>query len=82
MRLLLDAGETRLELGGAVRYAPRWLAVNDADALQRTLRAEVPWEHGAITLFGIVAAFGLAALIFTSGYALQQLRVGHARPTP
>jgi methyl-accepting chemotaxis protein len=31
---------------------------------------------GAITVFGIVAAFGLAALIFTSGYALQQLRVG------
>jgi methyl-accepting chemotaxis protein len=31
---------------------------------------------GAITLFGVVAAFGLAALIFTSGYALQQLRVG------
>lgn len=31
---------------------------------------------GAMTLFGIVAALGLAALIFTSGYALQQLRVG------
>ncbi len=31
---------------------------------------------GAITLFGIVAALGLAALIFTSSYALQQLRVG------
>jgi methyl-accepting chemotaxis protein len=30
----------------------------------------------AIVLFGIVAALGLAALLFTSGYALQQLRVG------
>jgi methyl-accepting chemotaxis protein len=30
----------------------------------------------AIVLFGVVAALGLAALLFTSGYALQQLRVG------
>src|SRR3979411_1034317 len=30
----------------------------------------------AIVLFGGVAALGLAALLFTSGYALQQLRVG------
>jgi methyl-accepting chemotaxis protein len=30
----------------------------------------------AIVLFGAVAALGLAALLFTSGYALQQLRVG------
>jgi methyl-accepting chemotaxis protein len=30
----------------------------------------------AIALFGIVTALGLTALIFTSGYALQQLRVG------
>jgi methyl-accepting chemotaxis protein len=30
----------------------------------------------AIVLFGVVAALGLSALFFTSGYALQQLRVG------
>jgi methyl-accepting chemotaxis protein len=30
----------------------------------------------AMMLFGIITALGLAALIFTSGYALQQLRVG------
>ena len=30
----------------------------------------------AIVLFGIIAALGLAALFLTSGYALQQLRVG------
>jgi methyl-accepting chemotaxis protein len=30
----------------------------------------------AIVLFGVVAALGLAALLFTSGYALQQLRIG------
>jgi methyl-accepting chemotaxis protein len=30
----------------------------------------------AIVLFAIIAALGLAALFFTSGYALQQLRVG------
>src|SRR3979411_2628584 len=30
----------------------------------------------AIVLFGGVAALGLAALLFTSGYALNQLRVG------
>jgi methyl-accepting chemotaxis protein len=30
----------------------------------------------AIVLFGIVAALGLAALLFTSGHALKQLRVG------
>ena len=30
----------------------------------------------AIVLFGVVAALGLAALLFTSGYALKQLRVG------
>src|SRR5664279_4832309 len=30
----------------------------------------------AIVLFGMVAALGLAALFFTSSYALKQLRVG------
>jgi methyl-accepting chemotaxis protein len=30
----------------------------------------------AIVLFGVVAALGLAALLFTSAYALKQLRVG------
>ena len=30
----------------------------------------------AIVLFGVIAALGLAALLFTSGYALKQLRVG------
>jgi alkylated DNA repair dioxygenase AlkB len=48
----LEEGETLLELGGCVRHAPGWLAANDADALQRTLRSGVPWEQGAITLFG------------------------------
>ncbi len=30
----------------------------------------------AISLFGLVTAIGFAALFFTSGYALEQLRVG------
>jgi hypothetical protein len=30
----------------------------------------------AVVLFGVITALGLAALIFASGYALQQLRVG------
>jgi len=30
----------------------------------------------AIVLFGVVTVLGLAALMFSSGYALRQLRVG------
>ena len=30
----------------------------------------------AVTIFGVVAALGFAAIFFTSGYALSQLRVG------
>lgn len=30
----------------------------------------------AISIFGVVAALGFAAIFFTSGYALNQLRVG------
>ena len=54
-------------------------AATDAATAGASAAAE-PLEGGArliaMTLFGIVAALGLAALIFTSGYALQQLRVG------
>jgi hypothetical protein len=30
----------------------------------------------AITIFGLITAVGLFAVLFTSGYALQQLRIG------
>jgi alkylated DNA repair dioxygenase AlkB len=52
MRLRLDDGETRLDHGGLVRYEPRWLAVDEADALMRALRADVDWTQGAIAMFG------------------------------
>ena len=48
----LGAGETRLDLGGLVRYAPGWLTVDEGDALMRALRAGVDWKQGAIAMFG------------------------------
>jgi alkylated DNA repair dioxygenase AlkB len=52
MRLQLGDGETRLDLGGLVRYEPRWLTADEAGALMRALRAGVEWTQGAIALFG------------------------------
>jgi alkylated DNA repair dioxygenase AlkB len=48
----LGPGETSLELGGIVRYEPRWLSEAEADALLQELRSSVPWQQGAITMFG------------------------------
>ena len=48
----LGAGQTRLDLGGLVRYQPGWLVANEADALLRELRSSVDWKQGAIRMFG------------------------------
>jgi alkylated DNA repair dioxygenase AlkB len=48
----LAAGETRLDLGGHVRYEPGWLVAEEADALFRELRSSVDWKQGEITMFG------------------------------
>ncbi len=50
--MLLGAGETRLGLGGLVRYDPGWLAAPEADVLLRALRSGIAWEQGAIAMFG------------------------------
>jgi alkylated DNA repair dioxygenase AlkB len=43
---------TPLPLGGTLAYDPSWLSPPEADALLGTLRADVPWTQGTITLFG------------------------------
>jgi alkylated DNA repair dioxygenase AlkB len=48
----LGPGEARLDHGGLVRYEPGWLAVDEADALVRELRAGIAWTQGSIAMFG------------------------------
>lgn len=50
--ITIDVGETSLELGGAVRYQPGWIAAATASELLRTLIASSGWEQGAICMFG------------------------------
>jgi alkylated DNA repair dioxygenase AlkB len=45
-------GETKLDLGGVIRFEPEWLPRSEADALLQELRTSVGWTQGAITLFG------------------------------
>jgi alkylated DNA repair dioxygenase AlkB len=35
-----------------VRYAPQWLALDEADALFERLLSEIPWERHRLRLFG------------------------------
>lgn len=38
--------------GAEVRYAPRWLAAEEADAWLQRLSSEIPWERHRLRMFG------------------------------
>lgn len=53
--MLLPSGDTLqpIELADAtLRFAPAWLAADEADALFAELLAQVPWEVHRIRMFG------------------------------
>ena len=48
-----DRSLARVELpGGDLRFAPAWLAADEADALLAQLRQDIPWECHRIRMFG------------------------------
>ncbi|MBV9949781.1 MAG: alpha-ketoglutarate-dependent dioxygenase AlkB, partial [Myxococcales bacterium] len=47
-----ERGVYPLDLGGYIRYEPRFLEPAEADALFVELRDSVPWTEGTLTLFG------------------------------